>query len=102
MKITRTINGSAVEIELTAQEMREAYEEQHHNYDCDDVRTLFDSFEDDVLIEDYGFDRAGLEPYVEEIADEMRRMIYKYDVDWDYARETAASEIMSQYAPEFA
>ena len=43
-----------------------------------------------------------MEPYVEEIADEMRRMIYKYDVDWDYARETAASEIMSQYAPEFA
>lgn len=101
MKITRTINGTAVEIELTAQEMREAYDEQQHNYDCDSVRALFDSFEDDVLIEDYYFDRAGLEPYVEEIAYEMRRMIYKYDVDWDYARETAASEIMSQYAPEF-
>ena len=56
MTITRTINGTAVEIELTAQEMRDAYEEQQHKYDCDDVRTLFNSFDDDDLIEDYGFD----------------------------------------------
>lgn len=101
MKITRTINGTAVEIELTAQEMRAAYDEQQHEYDCDDVRTLFDSFSDDDLIDMYGYPRSALDPYVGEIADEMRRMIYKYDVDWDYARETAASEIMGKYAPEY-
>ena len=41
MKITRTIHGETVEIELTLAERREAFEEQSAEYRLEDVRSHF-------------------------------------------------------------
>lgn len=40
MTITRNINGEEVKIELTAQEMREAFETCERNYRKEDIRTI--------------------------------------------------------------
>ena len=40
MTISRIINGTMVNIELSAGELREAYMEQERNYDMEDVRSL--------------------------------------------------------------
>lgn len=39
MTIKRIINGKIVEIELTAQELQNAYFEQEHYYDMEDVQS---------------------------------------------------------------
>lgn len=55
MKITRTINGQEVTIELTSEEMRKAYDEIDKEYLYEDVRQWAEDSEkelDDDLIED--------------------------------------------------
>lgn len=67
MKITRTINGQEITIELTAEEMRKAYYEIEKDYYREDIETWLennekevdDEFKDkmfDTLIDDYDSD----------------------------------------------
>lgn len=100
MNITRLINGTEYTFSLTPREMETAYFEQQYEFDQEDVRTLLDSFDDDYWQENYGTTRDEMEPLVEDMAIEMRRMIDKYDVDWDYAREEAVREILRRDAEE--
>ena len=51
MKIERIINGETVTIELTESEMWDAYREQEHIFDMEDVRSWFDEMDDDSLPE---------------------------------------------------
>jgi len=39
VKITRIVNGTIMEFELTPRELEHAYREQQHNYDVEDVRS---------------------------------------------------------------
>lgn len=64
MKITRTINGQEITIELTTEEMRRAYYDVEKDYYCEDIevwlenneKEVDDKFKDkmlDALIDDY-------------------------------------------------
>ena len=48
MKITRTINGQEIAIELTAKEMREAYYEIEKDYYLEDIKTWLGNNEIEV------------------------------------------------------
>jgi hypothetical protein len=100
MQITRTINGIEYTFDLTPSEMAAAYFAQQYEFDKEDVETLLDSFDDGYWQENYGMSRAEIDPLVEDIASEMRRMIDKYDVDWDYARDEAVGEILRRNVKE--
>ena len=49
MKINRIINGQRVEIELTQREMWDAYREQEHEFDMEDVRSTLEDIDDDEV-----------------------------------------------------
>lgn len=89
-----TIIRDGKEITLTQDELCKAYFEQQFYFDQDDVRTLFDSFDDEDLMDNYGMTREQLESLTEDIAVEMRRNIDKYDMDWYYARDEAVRDVI--------
>ena len=45
MTINRIINGKQIEIKLTETEMWDAYQEQEHEFDKDDVRHMLEEYE---------------------------------------------------------
>lgn len=49
MTIKRIINGKIVEITLTEHEMWNAYREQEHEFDMEDVRSTLDDIDDDGI-----------------------------------------------------
>ena len=48
MKITRTINGQEITIELTKEEMRRAYYEMEKDYYLEDIKTWLENHEIEV------------------------------------------------------
>lgn len=51
MTIKRVINGKLVEIKLTQSEMWDAYREQEHEFDMEDVRSTLEDIDDDEIPE---------------------------------------------------
>ena len=49
MTIKRIINGKPVEIKLTEHEMWDAYREQEHEFDMEDVRSTLEDIDDDEV-----------------------------------------------------
>jgi len=94
MKIKRTINGVDYSFELLPNELIEAYYEQQEKYDIDDVVNFIECFSDEELQEYYGCSYDECMKYKEEIADEMRRNMDKYDMQLEYAREEALHDII--------
>ena len=94
MIIKRTVNGREMEFELTPHEMSDAYYEQQHLFDIDDVVVFFDGCSDNDLMILYRMTRDETRKFYDEIALEMRRNINKYDMDFQYAREEAVQEIL--------
>lgn len=48
MEITRTINGQEITIELTAKEMRRAYDDVERDYYLEDIKTWLENNEIEV------------------------------------------------------
>ena len=98
MKIKRHIPGSReqVEIELTADELYRAYLEQEYEFDLDGVNNHFDAFEDEDLVETYGKTREELSKLYEDIARELRRLMDKYDMQYDYALTEAIDMVLGR------
>lgn len=89
MKIIR--NG--VEIELTSGEVYSAFLEQQHEFDVVDI---IDKIEDER--DAYGDSADVMLAYVDNIADDMRRNIDKYDMGWRDARDAAIADFsLSDY-----
>lgn len=100
MTITRNVNGAVLTFELDPAELREAYSEQQHLFDIQDVEDFFDCYEDDDLYEQYSVTREEFESLIPAIADESRRLQDKYGCYWDYARSDAADKIVGEYVDE--
>ena len=94
MKIKRTINGTDYTFELLPNELYDAYREQQEKFDIDDVINFIECFSNEELQEYYGCSYEECMKYKEEIADEMRRNMDKYDMDFEYAREEAIRDIV--------
>ena len=70
MVIKRQVaGGQELLIELTAKELCDAYHEQEHNYDVEDVQNVFDNMEDEEF-EERGLTRKEAESRIDEIARE--------------------------------
>lgn len=104
MKITREINGQTVEIELTSEEVRFAYLEKEHEHDVQDVKIFFEQASPEKFFEEFQVSlnwAHNNKELVENIADEMRKNIDKYDMHWDAARAEAVEDIISMYVRDF-
>lgn len=84
MTINRQIDGKNVQIELTAQELSYAYEEQEHNYDIEDVQNELDCMDDEDFA-NVGVTRNFTETHIEEIAYKKRENMDKYGMNWEEA-----------------
>lgn len=100
MTIKRNINGTEVEIELTPMELAQAYMEEQHNYDVEDIRNVFDGYEADFgedvdaeLVEYYGKTLAELEALVEDMAKAYRRALDNSE-EWAYCRDAAIEWVL--------
>lgn len=103
MKITRIINGTTVEIELTRAELNTAYWEAQQNFDREDVDFHLENYDDDpdqferelgISLETF---RANCLPYAGE---RLRRWIERYEDHNDYmfdARESAIMDAAKHY-----
>lgn len=88
MKIKREINGQMIEIELTEQELYQAYCEQEEIFDRDSCDNYFEMmYCHEKWYEDV--DEESRLNIVEAAATELRRNINKYDMSWDYAMDEA-------------
>lgn len=85
------------EIELTSDELYQAYEEKQHLYDMMDIEFELDVYDDDELVEQYGMTREQLNKLVSEMAYRMRKYIDKYDMDFEDARVDAIKDIADEY-----
>lgn len=94
MKITRIIDGSTYETELTSSELFEAFREQEFQFDRNDIEDMFNSFSDEELEIEYDMSRKELELLFDDMAMEMRRNMDKYGMSWDYARDDAISTVL--------
>ena len=94
MKIKRTIDGKEFEFELTQQELYDAFAEQEFKFDLSSVRSYFEDYSDDDIMDEYGRTRKELEACFEDIAVALRRNMDKYDMSFEYALPTAVNEVV--------
>ena len=90
MVIKRTVNGVEKEFKLTFQERLDAYYEHlEHYYDVMDVKDEVDYLSDEQFLERYAVQKSAFMAIIDDVADEMRRNMDKYDLHWDSARDEA-------------
>ena len=97
MKIQRTINGVKFSIELLPEELVAAYFEQQRKFDIEDIISYGEMFEQKELIDYLGCDYKTFLSLKEEMAQEMRRNIDKYDMDWSSARDEAVRDVINRH-----
>lgn len=100
MTITRIINGVKNTFELTDNELLEAYEKQQFKYDLAYCTSQYDNMSADDFADEYGVEKDVAKNYLGDIASEMRHQINKFELNEDYARTAAFTEVLSQIADE--
>lgn len=96
MTIKRTINGCKIEITLTETELHDAYYEQEHNFDVQDVENRFETMRENDEFEEYGMTEEEATAFIDEIAYKKRRNIDKYGRYWKDALNDAISDVLSE------
>jgi hypothetical protein len=96
MKIQRSINGMKFNIQLLPDELVEAFYEQQHNFDIEDVVEMGEEFDNEELIEMYGCDYQTILNNKEEIANKMRKLINNFGINWSEARDDAVREVINK------
>lgn len=92
--IIKRMNGNEeVEYELTAEELRLAYEEYEHSCDVADVRTEIESKCNEGVTEYDGIPIRCIENHIDEIAYFKR----KYVDDYNMGQHTAVREALDDY-----
>lgn len=89
MKIVR----DGKEFELTRDELYNAYLEQQNAFDISSVKNNLEVYLDE---EEYDILKDN-QDFIEAVADEMRRQINKYDVNFEFAMEEAFNETKEEY-----
>lgn len=106
MYIEREIGGVMRKLELTSSELYEAFEEQQFLYDRSDMLDYIDQcsgygeMTDAEFKGEYGITLDEARENVDSMAEEMRRLIYKYDNDWEYARDEAFRIVVEEIKSE--
>lgn len=95
MEIIRNLDGKEQVIQLTDDELIDAYFEQQSKFDEEDVLNYIE-WMDSKDIESVL--KVSKETYIElvpEIADEMRRSMDKYGIPWEEARANAVVKVIA-------
>ena len=92
MKITREINGQAVEFELTGGELLDAYIEQEFKGDRLDMQEYISEYDEADFEGEYGRKPSDMESELDELAYLLRKNIDKYGVCWSDARDEALKD----------
>ena len=93
MTITREIDGKQIKIELTDDEVYAAYEVKQFQFDRADMEDYIVGVEEgEDFKEEYGVDYSDAEEHLDELAYKLRRLIDKWDMSWEFAREAALEE----------
>lgn len=100
MKIKRTINGIEMEFELTTNEMRDAYHEQQHKYDVEDVECVFYGMDVAEISDIYDTSWANIEPLIPEMARRYREYMDEYSDDWIYKINEAIADVLAEHREE--
>lgn len=96
LKIKRVIHGEEVEIELTGNELFEAYIMQENIWDRDNCAMYFDTtYADEEWYEN--LDAETRDYLIEEAAKQYRRNIDKYEMSHDYAMSEAFIDAISAF-----
>lgn len=95
MTITRDVpeGTKTLTIELTSNELSQAYYEQEHIFDVADVRL---EIEDGHLDTDAGYTPELVEKYIDEIASRKRKYIDDYGMDWRDAVQEAIKDVLDE------
>ena len=99
-----TIERNGQPIELTAAELLDAYYEQEHNFDMQDVQEHIEEYDDETIfgytVRDYtvSVDKARLLELVDDIATEERRLMNKWGLRWYDAVDQAIENVLRQEA----
>lgn len=101
MKIVREIDRQMIEIELTEQELYNAYCEQEHQYDMQNCQYYLDSgiYDGEDWFECLSQD--DINSLIEEMAYQYRRNVDKYEMHHDYALDDAASRSIKIYQDKY-
>ena len=76
--------------------MFDAYCEQEHIFDVENVRCHFDAFDDEDLLDSYGKTRGEITKLLDPIASELRRMMNKYDCTFEGALYDAIDKALEE------
>lgn len=91
MTIKRIINGNSVEIALTEHELWEAYREQEHEFDKEDVVSMWEDMNEDEELPEM------TEEQIETAADCVREWLDANDniseIRWDIIRDAIMEEL---------
>lgn len=96
-----TTNEQELEFELTSDELRNAFYEQQAVYDCEDMLYYIEDEGKDWL-KTAGYDDKFIDSislYLDEMGEELRRQIDKYDLSWEYARVEAFQSVLRRIKP---
>lgn len=96
MKIQRTINGVCFNIELLPEELVDAFYEQRDKFDIEDILNYGEQMTQQELEEELGCSYSEFLSMKEMMAQEMRKNIDKYDMDFVSAREYAIKETIKR------
>lgn len=96
MTITRVIDGTPHEIELTSAEIYGAYVVQQFEFDRADIEDLVCGMSDADVMACYDVGIEQFKSLIDDMAYEMRRQIDKYDVSWEYARDEAVRSVIEE------
>lgn len=94
-------NETELEFELTSDELRNAFYEQQSIYDCEDMMYYMED-EGREWLRTAGYDSEfvnTISQYLDEMGDELRRQMDKYDLSWEYARAEAFQSVLRRVKP---
>lgn len=94
MKIQRTINGTSYTIELLPEELEDAFFEQRDKFDIEDIVDYGEMMSHTEMEEELGCSYSEFLSMKEEMAQEMRRNMDKYDMAFPYARQDAIETVI--------
>ena len=100
MTIKRNINDMEVEIELTQQELADAFKEEQNKSDISEISFVFEGMDAAEIADTYDTAWTEIESLIPEMARRYRKYMDKYSEDWMYQRDEAIADVLSEHRKE--
>ena len=99
-KITRTINGQTVQIELTGQEVENVFRLQEHNYNVSDIKMVLEGMEDENELQNHTAESICADDILmEKIVSDYEESLEDHDTGWEVLVLNAINENITKMEP---